>query len=262
MLANRALWQPFSPALIARLKQSAGPHLHKASARRAGGTFCDMTRPKPTLPKPAVPFQEKLHQELSKLKKSARRLMMDVDELPSRPVEYIVGSPLQPHKPAGPSPSCLNLQSGQRRRRKVALMQHGLQGGSKSTGRAVKLPEKLPKPELGREGSKLPRSIPTVAASTTNPQFPRDRTFRAMSKQQAQHLQEVTGTLLEEVTGKLKAMDQPACSSRRAPQKNGQRVLRSAKRAEPSEMPPLSHKQEIALLAWNVAGKIVKKVWK
>lgn len=221
-----------------------------------------MTKPKPTVPKPAVPFQEKLHQELSKLKKSARRLMMDVDELPSRPVEYIVGSPLQPHKPAGPSPSCLNLQSGQRRRRKVALMQHGLQGDSKSTGRAVKLPEKLPKPELGREGSKLPRSIPTVAASAINPQFPRDRTFRAMSKQQAQHLQEVTGTLLEEVTGKLKAMHRPACSSRRAPQKNRQRVFRSAKRAEPSEMPPLSHKQEIALLAWNVAGKIVKKVWK
>ncbi|XP_040544016.1 uncharacterized protein LOC101752265 isoform X6 [Gallus gallus] len=206
--------------------------------------------------------EEKLHQELSKLKKSARRLMMDVDELPSRPVEYIVGSPLQPHKPAGPSPSCLNLQSGQRRRRKVALMQHGLQGGSKSTGRAVKLPEKLPKPELGREGSKLPRSIPTVAASAINPQFPRDRTFRAMSKQQAQHLQEVTGTVLEEVTGKLKAMHQPACSSRRAPQKNRQRVFRSAKRAEPSEMPPLSRKQEIALMAWNVAGKIVKKVWK
>jgi len=171
-------------------------------------------------------------------------------------------SPMKPHKPAGSSPSCGNLQSGQHRRRKVAFMQHSLQGDSVSTGRAMKLPEKLPKPELGSEGANLPGSIYTDAAQTRKPQLPGDGEFRAMSKQQAQHLQEVTGTVFKEVTGKLKAMDQPACSSRRAPQKIRQRVFRSAKRAEPSEMPPLSHKQDIALLAWNVAGKLVKKLWK
>jgi len=199
------------------------------------------------------------------LKKSAHRPMTDTDELPPGPGDYIVGkkaSPMQPHRPAGPAPSCHNLQSGQRRRRNVAFMQHKPQGDSLSTGRAMKLPEKLPKPELGREGSKLHRSIHTVAASKTKTQFPGHYEFRAMSEKQADILQEVTGRVLREGTGKWKALDRPVCSSRRAPQKSSQNVLTSAKRAEPSKMPRFNHEQEIALMAWDAAGRILKEVWK
>ncbi|XP_031458956.1 uncharacterized protein LOC116235127 [Phasianus colchicus] len=209
--------------------------------------------------------QDRFLQELSNLKKAVHRPMADTDELLPGPVDYIVGKearPMKPHRPAGPAPSGHNLQSGQHRRRNVALMKHEPQGDSLSTGRAMKLPEKLPKPELGREGSKLHRSIHSVAASKTKPQFPGHCEFRAMSEKQAERHQEVTGTLLKEVTEKLKALDRPVCSSRRAPQKSSQKVFRSAKRAEPSKMPHFTHEQEMALLAWDVAGRILKQAWK
>ncbi|XP_021272785.1 uncharacterized protein LOC110408448 [Numida meleagris] len=182
--------------------------------------------------------KEKLRQKMSNLNKFSHSLSRDTDESwmrPSSPVNYIVGErvrPLQPHRPAGPPPSCSSLQSGQFRRRKVAPMQHGLQGDSKSTGRAMKFPDKLPKPELGKEGSVHPGSIHTDAASRKMPRFPGDREFKPMSEKQAKRLQEETESLLREVKEKLKALTQPVCISRRAPQKKRERVFMSAKRAE------------------------------
>ncbi|XP_015708499.1 uncharacterized protein LOC107308840 [Coturnix japonica] len=119
--------------------------------------------------------EDELLREISNLKKSIHRLQMARDKFQPGPVDYIAGSKIRPtmlHKPAGPSPSCYNLLSGQCRRN-VALMERGLQGDSWSTGRAMKLPEKSPKPALGREGSKLPRIIQTTSASTTNSKLPR-----------------------------------------------------------------------------------------
>ncbi|XP_048819545.1 fibrous sheath-interacting protein 2 [Lagopus muta] len=209
--------------------------------------------------------EEMFLQEISKLKKCAHRPMASTDKLRPRPVKYIVGkkaSPMKRHKPAGPAPTCPNLQAGQRRRRNVALMQHKLQGDSPSTGRAMKLPEKLPKPELGREDSKVPRNIHTAAASKTKTQFPGYYEFRAMSEKEAERLEEETETLLREVKRKLKALDHPVRSSRRAPQKSSQKVLRSAKRAEPSKTPRFSQEQEMARLAWDAAEQILKEVCK
>ena len=252
--------QLLSSAPTAWLKQSAGPRWRKASACSVASAFRDKTEPNR-----AVPFQEMFLQEISNLKKCARRTMASTDELRPGPVEYIVGkkgSPMKPHKPAGRAPSGHNLQAGQRRRRNVAVMQQKLPGDSRSTGRAMKLPEKLPKLELGREGSKLPRSIHSAAASETKAQLPGHCEFRARSEKEAERLEGEAGTVLREVTGKQKPLAHPVCSSRRAPQKSSPKVLRSAKRAEPSKTPRFSHEQEIARLAWDVAGRVLKKAWK
>ena len=166
-------------------------------------------------------------------KKSAYRLTMDMEKSCLRSataVDVVVeekGSPRQPHKPAGPPPSNTR-QSGQNRRLKVAFVQEDLLADSKSMGRAVKSPVKLPKLEASSKGAKLPANILTETASRRKPQFHRDREFRAVSEQhrEEQSLQEALKK--EELEG-VKALDPPASALRRPSLSIRQRLLGSGK---------------------------------
>ncbi|XP_021272781.1 fibrous sheath-interacting protein 2-like isoform X2 [Numida meleagris] len=213
--------------------------------------------------------EQNLGQEMSNLKKFAQRAMMDVDKSclgTATTVDVVVeekASSLQPCKPAGPPPSHAH-QSGQRRRLKAAVVHQDLQGDSKSTGRAVKLPDKLPKLETGREGAKLPENIHTEAASARKARFPGDREFRAMSEKhrEDQSLQEAVKTQVLEALEEVKALYPSACALRRASLRIRQRLLGRAERPEPSEMSPSNPEQEIALLARKIVGSVLENVRK
>lgn len=249
---------PFSSALTERLKQSAGPH--SVRQQQAGRAFGDECKPKIT-----VLFQKELRQEMLQQKKFARTLMMDKDKscLSSTTFVNLVveeeSSSLQPHKPAAPPPGNA-LQSGQHRRLKVVSVQQDLQGDSKSTGHAMKLPDKLPKPESGREGSKLPGSVHVDAASARKPRFPGDQEFRAVSEDQS--LQEAVKTQVTEALEGVKVLDPSATALSRASFKIGQRLLGNSDRTEPSEISSFNPEQEIALLARKVVASVLHNVGK
>ncbi|XP_048819518.1 uncharacterized protein LOC125701465 [Lagopus muta] len=170
---------------------------------------------------------------MSGSKKSAYRLRMEVEKSclqSATSVDMVVeekASPLQPRKPAGPPPSSTR-QSGQNRRLKVAVVQGDLRGDSKSTGRAMKLPAKLPKLETSSKGAKLPANIQAETASRRKPQFHRDRDFRAVSEQhrEDQSLQEAVKT--EALEG-VKALDPSASALRRPSLSIKQGLLGSGK---------------------------------
>ncbi|XP_047902311.2 titin homolog [Anser cygnoides] len=193
--------------------------------------------------------EEKLQQELAKLKKLDPRLTARIDsycQSSSTNVYMVMGekaSPLEPKKPAGP-PSCKSrrnlLQSGQYRRLKAA-------------------PSGL---ELGREDAKLPGCIPTVTESERKSPVPADGVFKAASEEQAakesQRIEEMARTVVRQVFERVQALDQSARVLKRAPHKSQERLCGSAKSAEPSETSPLDKEEEIALLAKKVVASVMK----
>ena len=139
-------------------------------------------------------------------------------------------SPLQPPRTAGPPPRN-TCPSGQNRRLKVALVQEDLQRDSKSTGRATKLPVRLPKLETSSKAGELPAKIRSETASRRKPRFHGDREFRAVSEQhrEDQSLQEAVKTQATEALDGVKALDPSASGLRRPSLSIRQRLLGSGK---------------------------------
>ncbi|XP_024998173.2 uncharacterized protein LOC112530124 [Gallus gallus] len=180
--------------------------------------------------------------QISSLKKYAHTLTMNVDKsslcsattVDSSATTWTwKASPLQPHKPAGPPPRSIH-QSGQRRRLKMSLVQQDLPGDSKSRGRTMKLPVKLPKLETSSKGAKLPGNIHTETASGRKPQFP----------------------------GGHEVPDPSAGALRRASLRIRQRLPGSTDRAESSEMSPSNPDHDIGLLARKLVASVLKNVGK
>lgn len=128
----------------------------------------------------------------------------------------------------------------------------------------MKLPDKLPKPESGREGSKLSGSICADAASARKPRFPGDDEFRAMSEEhrEDQSLQEAVKTQAIEALEGMKALDPSAGALSRASFRTGQRLLGNSDRAESSEISSFNPEEEIALLARKVVVSMLHNVGK
>ncbi|XP_015736813.1 uncharacterized protein LOC107322827 isoform X2 [Coturnix japonica] len=134
-----------------------------------------------------------------------------------------------------------------------------LQGCSKNTGRAMKVPVKLPKLETGSRGAKLPQSVCADAASTGKLRFPGGHEFRAMSQhREDQRLQEVDGTQEKEALEEVKALDPSADALRRASIRIRQRLLGSTERAEPSEMSPSSPELDAAQQARELVANVLQ----
>ncbi|XP_031458955.1 fibrous sheath-interacting protein 2-like [Phasianus colchicus] len=163
--------------------------------------------------------EENLGQEMPGSKKSACRMPTDMQKscLRSATTADVVAeekaSPLQPPRTAGPPPRNTR-PSGQNRRLKVALVQEDLQRDSKSTGRATKLPVRLPKLETSSKAGELPAKIRSETASRRKPRFHGDREFRAVSEQhrEDQSLQEAVKTQATEALDGVKAELGAECS--------------------------------------------------
>jgi len=67
---------------------------------------------------------------------------------------------------------------------------------------------------------------------------------------------------VQEVMEKVRALDQPVCTLRRASMRIRQRLFGKAKRAKSLEMAPSDPEQEIALLARKVVTIVLQKVGK
>eukprot|EP00075_Anas_platyrhynchos_P009409 XP_027298662.1 uncharacterized protein LOC113839652 [Anas platyrhynchos] len=197
--------------------------------------------------------EEKLQQQLAKLKKLDARLMAGSDRSrqSSSSNVYLVSkgkaSLLQPQKPAGPPShkSRRNFpQSGQYRRLKVT-------------------PSSV---ELGREDAKLPESIRAVTESERESPVPADGVFKAASEEQAaresQRIEEVARAVVRQVFERVQALDQSVCVLKRSPHGIQERPCASAESEMPSEASPLDKEQQIALLSKKVVASVMKAVEK
>ncbi|KAK4812744.1 hypothetical protein QYF61_018293 [Mycteria americana] len=191
--------------------------------------------------------EERLRQHLAKLK-DAPKPPRAID--PSRLAERL----LQPHKPSCPPPpksSKIALKSGRCRRVKAALDEG----------------QTYCQPELGQEGAKLPRRVSCDADSESKPDVAADGVFKALFEQQtateAQQLEEVATTVVQEVLERVKApQDQSVCILRRAALGIRGRMWGSAGRAEPSETSAPDRRQEIGLAAKELVATVLESLGK
>ena len=198
-------------------------------------------------PQPGVTFQERLRQHLAKLK-DAPKPPRAIDT--SRLAERL----LQPQKPSCPPPpksSKIAPKSGRCRRLKAALDKG----------------QTCCQPELGQEGAKLPRRVSSDADSESKPDVAADSVFKAVFEQQtateAQQLEEVAKTVVQEVLERVKApRDQSVCILRRAALGIRGGLWGRAGRAEPSETSAPDRQQEIGLAAKELVATVLESLGK